>query len=117
MNISGLSLIPILFGSLMAVIDVVMMSTIKQVGTGAITTRIGLPFATLIYALEPYIFLQAMKYTGEGLAVTNLIWNLSSDIIVTLIGVMWFGEAIKGMRWVAVGMSIVALMLFAYTES
>ena len=111
------SFLPIVFGAAMAVIDLVMMATVKQVGTGSWPARTGVPFATLVYALEPYIFLQAMKNTGEGLAVVNLVWNLSSDIMVTLMGVLWFGEKIHGARWLAVGMSLVALTLFAYTET
>jgi len=112
----GFSVLPVAFGVVMAALDLVMMSTIKQVGTGSWPLRTGLPFATLVYALEPFIFLQAMKTTGEGLAVVNLVWNLASDIMVTLMGVLWFGEKIHGARWLAVGMSLVALTLFAYTE-
>jgi len=112
----GFSVLPIAFGVVMAALDLVMMASVKQVGTGAWPLRTGLPFATLVYALEPFIFLQAMKTTGEGLAVVNLVWNLASDIMVTLMGVLWFGEKIHGARWLAVGMSLVALTLFAYTE-
>jgi len=112
----GFSVLPIAFGVVMAALDLVMMSTIKQVGTGSLPMRTGLPFATLVYALEPFIFLQAMKTTGEGLAVVNLVWNLASDIMVTLMGVIWFGEKLHGTRWIAVGMSLVALALFAYTD-
>jgi multidrug transporter EmrE-like cation transporter len=112
----GFSVIPVAFGVVMAAIDLAMMASVKQVGIGNWPARTGLPFATLIYALEPYIFLQAMKYTGEGLAVVNLVWNLASDILVTLMGVILFGERIHNLRWVAVGMSMVALFLFAYTD-
>ena len=112
----GFSVLPVAFGVVMAALDLVMMSTIKQVGTGSWPIRTGLPFATLVYALEPFIFLQAMKTTGEGLAVVNLVWNLASDIMVTLMGVIWFGEKLHGTRWIAVGMSLVALALFAYTD-
>ena len=112
----GFSALPVAFGVVMAALDIVMMSTVKQVGTGSWPVRTGLPFATLVYALEPYIFLQAMKATGEGLAVTNLVWNLSSDVMVTMMGLVFFGEKLHGTRWIAVGMSLVALALFAYTE-
>jgi multidrug transporter EmrE-like cation transporter len=52
----------------------------------------------------------------EGMAVTNLIWNMISDIIVTLEGVIMFKESIKGMRWLGIIMSIFSLGLLAYTE-
>ena len=48
--------------------------------------------------------------------MVNLVWNLSSDVLVTLMGVLWFGEKIQGARWIAVCMSLVALALFAYTS-
>jgi multidrug transporter EmrE-like cation transporter len=50
------------------------------------------------------------------MTVVNLIWNLMSNVIVTLMGVFWFGESIKGLRWVAIGMSLVSLTIFAYTD-
>jgi hypothetical protein len=39
-----------------------------------------------------------------------------SDIIVTLQGVLVFGESIKGLRWVALGTALFSLGLFAYTD-
>jgi multidrug transporter EmrE-like cation transporter len=50
------------------------------------------------------------------MVVTNLVWNLSSNIIVTLQGVFIFGETIKGLRWVGIAMSLVSLALLAYTS-
>ena len=108
------SLLPIFLGTLMASIDLVMMGSIKMVHLGTLSTGFGLPFALLTYALEPLIFLKAMNY--EGMAVTNLIWNLMSDILVTLQGLIIFGESIKGIRWVAIGMALVSLTIFAYTD-
>lgn len=105
---------PVLFGSFMALIDIVMMSTIKMVGIGKISLAVGLPIAIGLYALEPIIFLKAMTY--EGMVVTNLVWNLMSNIIVTLQGVFIFGESIKGLRWLGIAMSLVALTLLAYTD-
>jgi drug/metabolite transporter (DMT)-like permease len=93
-----------------------MMSTVKQVHVGTWPLRTGLPFATLVYALQPYMFLQAMEFTGTGWAVVNLVLNLASSVLVTLMGVLWFGEKIQGARWIAVCMSLVALALFAYTS-
>ena len=50
------------------------------------------------------------------MVVTNLVWNMLSDVIVTLQGVFIFGESIKGVRWVGIAMSIIALSIFAYTD-
>jgi multidrug transporter EmrE-like cation transporter len=104
---------PIFFGVVMAAIDVIMMGAVKMVHQGTLSHAFGVPFALFFYALQPLLFLKAMNY--EGMAVTNLIWNLTSDVVVTLQGIFVFGESIAGMRWVAVGMALVSLTIFAYT--
>jgi multidrug transporter EmrE-like cation transporter len=113
-KVGGFSMLPVLFGTLMACIDIAMMSATKMVKTGTLSPWIGTPFAVAIYALEPLIFLRALNY--EGMAVTNLIWNLMSNIIVTFQGVFIFGESIKGVRWLGIAMSLVSLALLAYTD-
>jgi len=114
MKIGKFDLIPVLFGTLMAVIDILMMGTVKMMSKGSLSQMVGVPLSVGLYTLEPLIFLKAMKY--EGMVVTNLVWNLMSNIIVTLQGVLVFGESVKGLRWLGVCMSIVSLTLLAYTD-
>lgn len=114
-KVGKFNMLPILFGTVMATIDIVMMSTVKMTSTGQLSSAVGLPTSMILYALEPVVFLRAMKY--EGMVVTNLVWNLMSDVIVTLNGVLLFGESIKGLRWVGIGMSLVALSILAYTDN
>ena len=108
------SLLPIVFGLVMAAIDVVMMFTAKFVSLGSVSYGLGLTIATLVYSVQPYLFIKATRL--ESMTVANLIWNLTSDVLVTFSGVMVFKESIKGLRWVAIGMSMIALLLFAYTD-
>jgi multidrug transporter EmrE-like cation transporter len=112
-KIGKFSTLPIFFGSLMALVDIVMMSSVKMIHTGAIPSSWGIPLSIGMYAMEPLIFLKAMNY--EGMVVTNLVWNLMSNVIVTLQGVLIFGESVKGLRWVGILMSIFSLGLLAYT--
>lgn len=114
-KVGNFSMLPIAFGTIMACLDIGMMGLIKMVSTGAITDNIGIPLAIGIYALQPLIFLRAINY--EGMVVTNLIWNMLSNVIVTLQGIIFFGESIKGLRWIGIGMSMVALSIFAYTNA
>jgi multidrug transporter EmrE-like cation transporter len=107
--------LPVLFGTIMALIDICMMGVVKMISTGKVSYTVGLPAAIGLYALEPLVFLKAMKY--EGMIVTNLVWNLVSNVIVTLQGVLIFGESIKGLRWVGVCMSVFSLGLMAYTDT
>ena len=109
------NMLPIFFGMVMALVDIFMMSSVKMMSQGTMPRSWGIPLSVGIYALEPLIFLKALNY--EGMVITNLVWNLMSDIIVTLQGIFFFGESIKGVRWVGVGMSLVSLCLMSYTDS
>ena len=108
------SFLPIVFGVAMALVDVVMMFISKLVHLGAVSYSIGLPIAMAAYAVQPYLFIKGMNY--EGMATMNLIWNLSSNVIITLAGVFLFKESIRGLRWLAILMSVFSLGLFAYTN-
>ena len=108
-------MLPIFFGTVRAFIDIVMMSSVKMIHNGTFSSVIGIPVSVGLYALEPLIFFKAMKY--EGMVVTNLVWNLTSDIVVTLQGILIFGEKIKGLRWLGICMSLFSLALMAYTDN
>ena len=113
-KVGGFNTLPILFGTCMAIVDIFMMSTTKMTSIGRISTTIGIPLSIGFYAMQPLIFLKAMRY--EGMVVTNLVWNLMSNVIVTLQGVLVFGESIKGLRWLGICMSLLSLGLLAYTN-
>jgi len=114
-KVGTFSLLPIAFGVGMALLDVIMMFTAKFVHLKAVSYPMGLTVATGVYAVQPYLFMKAMNY--ENMTVTNLIWNLASDVIVTFSGIFVFGESIKGLRWLAILMSLFSLGLFAYTDN
>ena len=83
-------------GVVMALIDISMMGTLKFVDQGKLAYNIGFPIATLLYAFEPYVFLKAMAHSN--MLTTNLIWNLASNILVTLAGVFFFKEDTAALR-------------------
>jgi len=114
-KIGNFSMLPIFFGTVMAIIDIFMMGSVKMIHNRTLPTTYGIPLSIGLYSLEPLVFLKAMNY--EGMVVTNLVWNLMSNVIVTLQGVLIFGESIKGLRWVGILMSIISLTLLAYTDS
>jgi multidrug transporter EmrE-like cation transporter len=113
-KIGNFNMLPVIFGTLMAFIDICMMSILKMIHIGTMNKLIGIPLSISLYAIEPLIFLKAMNY--EGMVVTNLVWNLMSNIIVTLQGILIFGERIKNLRWLGICMSLVSLALMAYTD-
>jgi multidrug transporter EmrE-like cation transporter len=113
-KLGSFDLLPIFFGLVMALIDISMMGTLKFVDQGKLAYNIGFPIATLLYAFEPYVFLKAMAHSN--MLTTNLIWNLASNILVTLAGVFFFKEKIKGLKWLAIGLSLFSLGIFAYSD-
>ena len=113
-KVGNFDLLPIVFGLVMALIDISMMGTLKFVDQGKLDYNIGFPIATLLYAFEPYVFLKAMAHSN--MLTTNLIWNLASNILVTLAGVFFFKEKIKGLKWLAIGLSLFSLGIFAYSD-
>jgi multidrug transporter EmrE-like cation transporter len=113
-KLGSFDLLPIFFGILMALIDINMMGTLKFVDQGKLAYSVGLPIATLLYAFQPYVFLKAMSHSN--MLTTNLIWNLASNIMVTLLGVFFFKEKIKGLKWLAIGLSLFSLGIFAYSD-
>jgi multidrug transporter EmrE-like cation transporter len=104
-----------MFGVLMALLDVGMMGVAKLTHQKKFSYLGGLLLSTAIYLPQPYLFLKAMNF--ESMTAVNLIWNLSSNLIVTLMGVLYFGETIAGLRWVAIGMALLSLGLFAYSAN
>jgi multidrug transporter EmrE-like cation transporter len=113
-KLGNFDLLPILFGIVMALIDITMMGTLKFIDQGKLAYAIGFPIATLLYAFQPYVFLKAMSHSN--MLTTNLIWNLASNILVTLLGVFFFKEKIKGLKWLAIALSLFSLGIFAYSD-
>lgn len=113
-RVGNFNTLPLLFGAMMSLVDICMMSSVKMISKGTIPYSWGLPLAISLYALQPLIFLKAMNF--EGMVVTNLVWNLMSNVIITLQGVLVFGESIKGLRWVGICMGIFSLCLLIYAE-
>jgi EamA domain-containing membrane protein RarD len=114
-KIGKFSVLPLVFGIVMALLDVGMMGVAKLTHQKKFSYIGGLLLSTAIYAPQPYLFLKAMNF--ESMTAVNLIWNLSSNLIVTLMGVLYFGETIAGLRWVAIGMALLSLGLFAYSAN
>ncbi len=113
-KIGRFSFLPIFFGVMMASLDILMMSIGKMTSLRQIQYSNALPIATLVYMIEPYLFFKALNY--ESMTTMNLIWDLTSNVMVTLFGVFYFKESIKGLRWLAVLFAIFALILFIYTH-
>lgn len=113
-KVGKFSFLPIFLGGTLALLDVVMMTLGKLASQHKIPFETALVGGTLAHSVAPYVFFKALKY--ESLTAMNLIWDLTSDVVVTILGVFYFGESIKGLRWLAVLFALFSLALFSYTD-
>lgn len=68
----------------------------------------------LMYSLQPYIFLQALQY--ESMTVMNILWDVISDILVTVMGIFYFKEQISSLKQVGLMFAFIAIVLMSYDE-
>lgn len=106
-------IVPILFATLMASIDSLVLSYLKKYTLG-IASWISIPIGMIVYSLQPLIFLHSLRF--ESMTVMNILWDLISDVIVSITGVFYFKERISPIKQLALGCAFIAIVLFAYDE-
>jgi hypothetical protein len=103
--------IGLLIGGLLATTDVTAMSIMKQITIGNYSMMY-MGLVSLIYAIQPWIFLKGIGYSG--MTVMNLSWDMMSDILVTVVGLFYFREKLSGTKLLGVGFALLAVFLFSY---
>lgn len=98
------------FGAAFATLDSISLPIIKGVSQGWNPWMILVPM--VLYGLSPLMFLKALE--KETLTIMNLVWDLSSDVLVTLIGLLVFAERLPPLKILGVCLSFVSLFLMSY---
>ena len=102
---------PLVYGAYMATVDVVMLGILKAINLGWVSkSLIFLP--TLIYAMQPWVFLTSLSY--ESLTVMNLLWDVLSDVLVTMEGLFFFQEKLSRTKMLGVGLSLISVFLLSW---
>lgn len=97
------------FGMIMAAIDVLVLSGLEMRHMGSLQGNWIFPLAFTVYGCQALIFYYALSYTN--LTIMNLMWDLSSDIILTLVGLMIFKDKLTMRQMVGFGFAFPALLL------
>jgi len=105
--------IPLAYASVMATIDALSFSALKEISTKA-WPMAAFPLVILFYAIQPVIFFKSLKF--ESMTVMNLMWDLMSDILVTFVGIFILGEKIGFRKAVGIVLSFIALYLFTFED-
>lgn len=94
----------------MAFIDTSMLGLVKDISKNKSLLRMMIP--TFVYAFQPWIFLSAMSF--ESLTIMNLMWDLMSDVLVSLIGIFYFKEILTPVQMCGLGLGFISLLMMSY---
>jgi multidrug transporter EmrE-like cation transporter len=98
------------YGLGFGLLDATALPIVKGVSTGWDPAWMIIP--TLMYAAAPSILLTALR--EETLTIMNLVWDLSSDLTVTIIGLLVFAEKISPIKMLGVFVSFIGLILMTW---
>ena len=100
---------PIIFGILLAIVDVIVLAMLKMRHDGTIKTNAVFLLAFVIYGFQAIIFYKSLDY--GSMVQMNLMWDITSDILVTIIGIYYFKEATSTNQKLGIVLGIVSLLL------
>ena len=63
------------------------------------------------FALIPWILIKMVKL--EGIAVTNMYWNIATTILVILLGYFMFKEKINSLQYIELGLVVLSILLLS----
>jgi multidrug transporter EmrE-like cation transporter len=107
------NIVPLGFGAAMATVDAFMLSFIKYMSINKQYVKF-LFVPMIVYALQPVLFYFSLKF--ETLTVMNLLWDVISDVIVTLIGLLVFKETIGPYKKAGVIFSFISIILLSIND-
>lgn len=101
---------PLMYGTYMATMDAFMLGMLKAIKLGWLNTNL-LFIPAIIYAIQPFIFYKALGV--ETMTVMNLLWDVMSDVLVTVEGLYFFGERLTDRKMWGVALSLVSIFLLS----
>lgn len=99
----------LLFAFLLAVSDVFNLGLLKALRTGQVKNMAWIAVPTLLYAFQPLIFYKGLAHTT--LTALNLLWDVMSDVLVTMTGLFYFKEKLSMRKQIGVAFSMLGVFL------
>lgn len=99
---------PIAYGSAMAFNDVISLGLLKAIHLEWLSSYYFI-FPLIFYAAQPFLFFNSLSF--ESMAVMNMIWDLLSDVLVTLSGIYIFNEKISYSKSLGILLAMVSMYL------
>jgi multidrug transporter EmrE-like cation transporter len=101
-----------LFATYLASIDSIILPILKAKRLGIITGTWMLPLAAIMYSIQPLVFYQSLSI--ESMTVMNIMWDVISDILVSIIGIFVFNEYLSPTQLCGLVLSVIGLVLLGY---
>ncbi len=98
----------IAFAVLLAFSDLFNLGLLKMLRTGEVIDKRWILLPIVAYAFQPLIFYFGLGHTS--LTVLNLLWDVMSDVLVTLVGLFYFKEKLTHRKWIGVFLAFLAVI-------
>ena len=104
---------PLLFAFGLGIIDTLLLSTTKFISIVVLKYQF-IILVCILYGIQPLLFLNALG--NESMSIMNLLWDVMSNIFVSLIGIYYFKETISNMKYLGIILSIISLTILSIEE-
>jgi multidrug transporter EmrE-like cation transporter len=101
----------VIFGFLLAAIDTVVFPTLKLRFINYLHGNWPLIISFFLYGIQALLFYYTLRF--ESMAVMNVIWNMASNLTVTIIGILALKEVVSMRKMVGIILSFVCLYLLS----
>ena len=102
-------MLAILYTTVMALLDVVIMTLLKLKSTSALTSPYILPLTMAIYSLQPLLFFKGLSV--KGMAILNILWDSTSSVLIAMVGAFIFGEKLTLINWLGIFLCTAGIVL------
>ena len=104
-----MSLVKYMFALYMSVIDAIILTLLKSHKIGMIEGFWVFPLAFIVYGFQSIMFYIGLSF--GSMTVLNVLWDVTSDVIVSLIGVYFFGESLNTIQCIGLVLSLAGITL------
>lgn len=104
-----MTILPYLYALVMASIDAISMPLLKAKKLDMLTGNWVFPLTSILYAIHPFIFYKSLS--TNSMTVMNILRDVMSDVLVTVIGVFVFGETLSALQWLGMVLAIAGITL------
>jgi multidrug transporter EmrE-like cation transporter len=98
-----------LFALYMSTVDAIILTLLKSHKIGMVKGFWVFPLAFIVYGFQSIMFYFGLSF--GSMTVLNVLWDVISDVLVSLIGVYFFGETLNTIQCVGLVLALTGITL------